>query len=140
MNQGGWYDYRNQRHYEGGQHADVPVDGASIPVFARGGSILVTGQPAQSTLAQRIDTLTITVYPGADATFTLYEDEGSNTDYEQGQWSRIRLDWNDKSQRLTIQKREGQYVGMPLRRHFIVNVVGGQQKTVAYKGRRLTVR
>ena len=140
VNQGGWYDYRNQRHYEGGQHADVPVDGASIPVFARGGSILVTGQPAQSTLAQRIDTLTITVYPGADATFTLYEDEGSNTDYEQGQWSRIRLDWNDKSQRLTIQKREGQYAGMPLRRHFIVNVVGSQQKTVAYKGRRLTVR
>ena len=140
QNKGGWYDYRSGRHYEGGQHVDVPTDLATIPVFARGGSILPLGQTALSTSTQHVDTLEIKVYPGADATFTLYEDEGTTTDYERGQYSRIRFDWNDKSHTLTIQKREGEFAGMPRHRHFLVSVADGPQKTVSYKGRRVTIK
>ena len=140
LNKGGWYDYRSGRHYEGGQHVDVPTDLATIPVFARGGSILPLGQTALSTSTQHVDTLEIKVYPGADATFTLYEDEGTTTDYERGQYSRIRFDWNDKSHTLTIQKREGEFAGMPRHRHFLVSVADGPQKTVSYKGRRVTIK
>ncbi len=33
--------------------------------------------------------LEIRIYPGADATFVLYEDEGDNYNYEQGKFSMI---------------------------------------------------
>jgi alpha-D-xyloside xylohydrolase len=34
--QGGWDDFRSDRHYEGGQYVTVPVTKAAIPVFRRG--------------------------------------------------------------------------------------------------------
>ena len=33
--EGGWTDFRNGEHYEGGRYVDVPVDLTAIPVFVR---------------------------------------------------------------------------------------------------------
>ena len=100
--QGGWYDYHTGKHYDGGQEVTTMTDKGHIPVFVRAGSILPLD----------IDgVLTIRVYPGADGTFTLYEDDGVSNDYEKGERSETTLVWNDKNKKLTIGERQGAYKG-----------------------------
>ena len=105
---GGWYDRSTNRHYDGGQTVTTAVDKSSIPVFVRAGSIVPLAGD------------TISVYPGADASFTLYDDDGTSTAYEQGQCSRILLKWDDRRQRFTVGKPQGRFAGMDKRRKFTV--------------------
>ena len=51
--------------------------------------------------------LELRVYPGGDASFTLYEDEDDNYDYEKGVHSTIRFDWSDAARQLKIGARQG---------------------------------
>jgi alpha-D-xyloside xylohydrolase len=78
------------------------------------------------------------IYPGADATFTLYEDEGINYDYEKGAYSTIRMDWDEESRSFTIGKRNGSFAGMEKTRTFSVNLMG-ETKSVEYNGKAVTV-
>ena len=43
----------------------------------------------------------VCVYPGADASFTLYNDDGKTYAYEHGDAQITRLHWDDKAKRLT---------------------------------------
>jgi len=73
---------------------------------------------------ESVDPLEIRVYPGADASFTIYEDEGDTYNYETGKYSQIPLTWNDAAKTLTIGARTGSYTGMPMTRTFNVVFVG----------------
>ena len=125
---GGWYDFRTRQHHNGGQ--TVSTDARRIPVFVRAGSILPLSENAD---------LDLLVCPGADASFVLYEDDGTTTDYQKGKCSRIALQWDDARHRLTIGGRTGNYPGMAQRRTFRVKVMGGGEATVKYKGKKTTV-
>ena len=93
--QGGWYDYHTGRHYDGGQTVRTATDKAGIPVFVRAGSIIpVSGDE-------------VLVYAGADGSFTLYEDDGTTLAYEQGEYSRITFQWNDKKGKLKVSHGKG---------------------------------
>ena len=80
------------------------------------------------------------VYPGANGSFVLYEDEGDSYNYEKGQYATITFDWNDKGRTLTIGARRGSYPGMLQSRTFTVVLPDGRQKTVNYNGAKTTVR
>ena len=80
------------------------------------------------------------VYPGADGSFTLYEDEFDNYNYEDGAYTEIPLSWDEASRTLTIGARKGAYDGMLKSRRFVVDVPGGKSKTVNYTGRAVTVK
>ena len=126
-NEGGWYDYYTGRHYEGGQSVTTDVAADFIPVFVRAGSIIpVKGDE-------------VLLYPGADGSFTLYEDDGATRDYEQGQCSRITFQWDDASRRLTISKRQGKYQGMPNRRTYHVKLANETRVNVNYQGKTTTI-
>ena len=64
------------------------------------------------------DNLELRIYPGADGSFTLYEDENDNYNYEKGLYSTITFNWNDSSNTLTINDREGTFPGMLEQRRF----------------------
>ena len=137
---GGWYDYHTGQQYVGGQTVTTHVTPALIPVFVRSGSIIPLASDVQSVAAlAHNDSLTIRVYPGADATFTLYEDDGTTLAYEQGQQSRIPLLWDETHRTLTIGKRDGHYPGMLNKRHITVILPDGKQKSVHYKGKKVKV-
>jgi alpha-D-xyloside xylohydrolase len=53
------------------------------------------------------------VYAGADADFTLYQDDGSTYKYEKGERATIAIHWDNAKGKLTIGDRVGQYPGMP---------------------------
>lgn len=137
-NQAGWYDWWTGEKVDGGQYITAKVDIRTIPVYVKGGSIVPTG-PDKQYVAEKVDgPVVINVYPGADAAFTLYEDEGINYDYEKGAYSTIRMDWDEESRSLTIGRRNGSFAGMEKTRTFAVTLMG-ETKTVEYNGKAVTV-
>ena len=109
-------------------------------MFVRAGSILPLAPVVQYAEQSKWEKLEIVVYPGADATFTLYEDEGDNYNYEKGIYSTITFKWNDKAGVLTIDKRQGSFPGMLTTRKFNVKIAGSTAKSITYNGKRTTVR
>lgn len=135
---GGWYDFRTRTRYAGGKAVDTEVAPDHIPVFVRAGAILPMGPSRQHTGETPDAPLTLCIYPGADGSYTLYEDEGDNYNYEKGMRSEIRFAWNDAAQRLTISKRKGSYPGMPQVRQLTVVLPDGTTRTLRYDGRAQT--
>jgi alpha-D-xyloside xylohydrolase len=86
------------------------------------------------------DNLEIRVYPGADATFTLYEDEGDNYNYEQGICSTITFEWSDRTGILTIGQRKGSYPGMLQSRKFTIVLPDGASSVVEYQGKEVSCK
>lgn len=137
-NQAGWYDWWTGRKLDGGQYVNAEADIETIPVYVKGGSIVPTG-PDRQHVAEKVDGPVIfNVYPGADASFTLYEDEGINYNYEDGAYSTITLNWNDAERSLTIGSRNGSFEGMEKERRFSVNLMG-ETRTIEYNGNQITV-
>ena len=95
-----WYNFWTNERLHGGQTviAAAPID--VIPLFVRAGSILPLGEPVESTnQTQKIARLR--VYPGADADFDLYNDDGTTYNYEKGQFDLTHLHWSDAVGRLS---------------------------------------
>ena len=97
--------------------ARAPLD--TMPIFVRAGSILPLG-PEITYADTAADPIELRVYTGADGSFTLYEDEGDNYNYEKGVYATIPITWNETSQNLTIATRQGSFPGMLTNRTFRV--------------------
>lgn len=142
----GWYDFYTGRHFTGGQtiEADAPYE--RMPLFVPEGSILVTGSPMQYSNELPADTLTLHLYRGADASFTLYEDDGLTYAYERGESLRIPLTYSERTGILRIGKQEGTYPGAPARRTFHIVVTSPTDptsrlmQTVEYRGKEVKVK
>ena len=139
VNKAGWYDFRTGKHYAGGQSVETAVNRINIPVYVKGGSILPIGPDKQYAADKADAPIELHIYAGADATFTLYEDDGHTNEYEQGKCSRILFTWNDAAQSLTIDKRKGTFEGMPATRTFIV-IKDGKKQEVTYQGKKVNVK
>ena len=120
---GGWYEWASGKPYQGGAQVEVPVTNERIPVFARAGSIIPL---AADTLA---------LFPGADADFTLYEDDGVSLDYKKGDSASIRLQWDEQKRLLTIHRQRGQFKGMAKKRTFTLVLPSGQTHDIPYSGK-----
>jgi alpha-D-xyloside xylohydrolase len=94
-----WYNYWTNERVRGGQTiiANAPID--TIPLFVRAGSILPLGAAVEST-AQKQAIASVRVYPGADASFTLFSDDGNTYSYEKGLSSITRLYWDEATHEL----------------------------------------
>jgi alpha-glucosidase/alpha-D-xyloside xylohydrolase len=91
---GDWYNYWTNEKLRGGQTVSVAAPIDTIPLFVRAGSILPLGSPVlDANQPQKI--ASVRVYPGADADFTLYSDDGKTYDYESGKNSLTQLHWDE---------------------------------------------
>lgn len=145
-----WFDFWTGEKLQGGQtvNKEVPID--IMPIYVKAGSILPFGPSVQYAQEKKWDNLEIRVYPGADGTFTLYEDEADSYNYEKGAFSTITFHWDDAKQTLTIDARKGSFVGMLPTRTFNVSLVGpntavgdasnGKGSVVKYQGKRKSIR
>ena len=129
-----WYDFWTNKMYKGGQTVTLTTTLNRVPMFVRAGSILPLGQEMQYVGEKSWDDLEIRVYPGADGSFTLYEDEGDGYNYEKGYYATITFRWNDKARQLTIGTRQGGYKGMILDRKFTIVLPDGTSRTVSHDG------
>ena len=116
----------------------------------RAGSILPLGGDIQSTAEESSEPVTLIVYAGADGSFTLYEDEGTNYNYEKGRYSMIPLKYESATSTLNIGDRKGSYDGMKEKRMFNIVKVDATSprgashalcgKQVSYDGKAVSVK
>jgi alpha-D-xyloside xylohydrolase len=145
----GWYDFwTNQRHDGGTMVArDAPLD--IVPLYVRAGTILPMGPVVQYATEKPEAAIEVRIYPGADAKFTLYEDDNETYNYEKGQSARTTLVWNDAARTLAIGARRGAYPGMVKQRTFKLVLAdeangkglgsGQANRTVTYAGQPMSV-
>jgi alpha-D-xyloside xylohydrolase len=94
-----WYNYWTNQRVHGGQTIDVAAPIDTLPLFVRAGSIVPLGAAIEST-NQVQEIAKLRVYPGANADFTLYTDDGTTYAYEKGDSSTAHLHWDDAAQKL----------------------------------------
>jgi len=145
-----WYDFWDGTRHAGGQRVtrDVPLD--IMPLYVRAGSIVPMGPEVQYATQNPGAPYEVRIYPGANAHFTLYEDDNETYDYEKGQRATYDLVWNDKARTLTIGARRGTFPGMVQRRRLDLVLVGPGKangiaaapaaRHVTYDGKAVTVR
>ena len=151
----GWYDL-----YTGtlaaakgasGRRLTVDAPYERIPVYVPGGSILPFGPSLEWCDERPAELINLYVYAGGDAHFTLYEDEGTNYNYERGKYATIEISYCDASRTLTFGQRKGSFSGMLSKRRFNIVYVTPENarplrldapagKTVWYDGKALAVR
>jgi len=137
----GWFDFWSGQHFADGRSVEVDAKLDQIPLFVPAGSILPFGPKEQFVSEKPADPIELRVYPGADATFTLYEDEGTNYNYDHGNFSTIELKWNDRKFEIEIGKRFGSFPHMLQERKFSMHVAGSSSKPriVEYRGEVLRI-
>ena len=150
--QKGWYDFYTGAYHAGGQTivADAPYD--KIPVFIPEGAILPIGPEMQWSDEKKPELIDLYVYAGKDGSYTLYEDEGTNYNYEKGKYAVIDFKYDDARKLVTIGARKGSFDGMLQKRRFNIILVDQKKqqgvnlakspngKVVKYSGQAMTVK
>ncbi len=150
--QKGWYDFYTGTYHAGGQTivADAPYD--KIPVFIPEGAILPIGPEMQWSDEKKPELIDLYVYAGKDGSYTLYEDEGTNYNYEKGKYAVINFKYDDARKQITIGARKGSFDGMLQKRRFNIILVDQKKqqgvnlakspkgKVVKYAGQAMTVK
>ena len=147
-----WYDFWTNARHSGGQFAATACPLDRFPLFVRAGSI-VPMSPVMNHVAEKPGApYEIRVYPGADAAFTIYEDDNETYAYEKGQRATVELRWNDQTRTLSVGKRQGSFPGMVAERQLRVVLATDSAtagiaepkvdlgQSVRYTGKPLTVK
>jgi len=147
----GWYDFYSGKYLNGGQKSSVEAPYERIPLYVREGSILPVGPEIEYTAEKPADPLTVLVYTGKDCGFKLYEDEGTNYNYEKGSSSNISFNYSEARKELKISEREGDFPGMLKSRTFNIifinkdnpvpyNPLVTPDSIISYSGKGVTVK
>jgi len=127
---GAWFDFWTGERVQGGAEISREVDLETTPLYVRAGAILPLG-PAKQYVEHKVDEpLSISIYPGADASFLLYEDDGSSFDYRKGKWMGVQMAWHDARRVLKLSLASGSRILPPLRRNIEVKLGQNTRATV----------
>jgi Glycosyl hydrolases family 31/Domain of unknown function (DUF5110)/IPT/TIG domain/NPCBM-associated, NEW3 domain of alpha-galactosidase len=137
---GTWTDWFTGATFQGpgAQTLTVPLD--RMPVFVKAGGIIPEQAPMDHVGAKPGAPLTLRVYPGETGRFTLYQDAGSGSGYQNGQYSltSISTRQHDSVSTVDIGPSRGSYPGQPGTRSFEVDIVGvSRPRTVLLDGQPL---
>jgi alpha-D-xyloside xylohydrolase len=146
--EGTWVDFWTGKSLQGNTILNVDAPLERIPLYVKAGAVIPVGPKVQFAMQKTAWPLRILVYPGANGNFELYEDEGENYNYENGQSSKIVFNWNDATKTLKIGNLEGSFDGMQADREFMILLVkdgvggleNGESKRVSYKGSTVQVK
>jgi alpha-D-xyloside xylohydrolase len=146
-----WYNFWTGETSPDGRRVEVAAPIETLPLFIRPGSILPLGPFLQYSNEKPANPIELRIYPGANGSFTLYEDEGDSYRYEKGVYAMIPFAWDDAAKTLTIGPRQGDFPGMLKERTFNVVLVknthgngiavaGTPDQVVKYSGTELKVK
>jgi alpha-D-xyloside xylohydrolase len=121
--QSGWYDLYTGQHIDGGQRLVVDAPYERIPVFVREGAIIPFGPQMEWSDEKPAELINLFIYAGQNGQFQLYEDEGTNYNYERGKYSTIDICYDDATRTVSFSKRQGAFDGMLKNRRFNVVLV-----------------
>jgi len=115
-----WFDFWTGDRYQGGKVIAAKAGIATIPLFARAGSILPLGPAIQYADQRSEEPIELRIYPGKDASYQLYDDAGDGDGYTRREYATTLLEWSQASGQLTIRAREGSFPGMRGQQAFLV--------------------
>ena len=148
----GWHNLHTGEHLDGGQTVTADAPYGRIPVFVPDGAIIPLGPEMQWSDEKEPDSIDLCVYSGRNGSFELYEDEGTNYNYERGRFATITFNYDDRRRTLTIGKRKGSFSGMLATRVFNVTLnpaltadgrcesTAGKTVRAVYRGRQITIK
>lgn len=125
---GQWYDFWTGQLRNGGTTMTVNAPLSQIPLHMRAGSIVPMGPEIQYA-SERADTIELRIYPGADGSFTMYEDQGDGYDYETGKYATIPITYVDETRNVIIGARKGSFPGMDAKKVFNIVFVKNDHGT-----------
>jgi alpha-glucosidase/alpha-D-xyloside xylohydrolase len=138
---GNWYDFWTSQRLAGGRDISRPVDLETTPLYVRAGSILPLG-PVKQYVSEKSDhPLSLSIYAGTDASFMLYEDDGTSFDYRAGEWMGLQVNWSESDRALTLRLAQGSRMLPPARREIQVKLMpSGATEQVAFDGKPLELK
>jgi alpha-glucosidase/alpha-D-xyloside xylohydrolase len=138
---GTWYDFWTREKLEGGREITRKVDLETIPLYVRAGAIVPMGPVKQYTWEKVDGPMTVWVYPGADGTFSWYEDDGTSFNFRNGELMRVNLAWSNSQRRLTMRLVNGSKMLAPQRRGIVVRVAGESvSRNATFDGRPVDIQ
>ena len=146
----GWYNLYTNEYVAGGQQLIVDAPYECIPVFVREGAIIPFGPEMEWSDEKPAELINLYVYAGQNGYFQLYEDEGTNYNYEKGKYATIDITYDDATKTVSFGARKGQFPGMLKNRQFNVvliskdaskplNLDNPEGKLVQYNGKAVSV-
>jgi len=136
---GDWYDFWTGRRQEGGRSFRLPVTLESLPLFVRGGAFVFRQPVVQHTAEMPGQPLIVEIYPAAQSTATLYEDDGETLDYTRGVSAQRRFEQRREPQRVVVSASAVSGSFRPAARHLVLAVrLDGAPRRVLLDGAPLT--
>ncbi|MGZ4000733.1 MAG: DUF5110 domain-containing protein, partial [Mucilaginibacter sp.] len=146
-----WYNFWTGEKFPGGATYDIHTPIETMPLYVRAGSIIPMGPEVEYATQKTGKPTELCIYPGANGSFTVYEDENDNYNYEKGKYAAYTFTWNDKARTLAISDTKGSYAGMPKIGKFDIvlvnsghgsneNVTEKADREVKYSGKGMTVK
>lgn len=130
-----WIEWQSGKKVRGGRSIETEVTIETIPLYIRAGSIIVSSEIVEYADAQTDKPLTVAIYPGRDAIFTLYSDAGDGYEYKKGQFDTIDLLWNEQKKELSIVPKN---ICMVKNKEFTI-ILGNDVRNIHYEGKPITV-
>jgi alpha-D-xyloside xylohydrolase len=149
--QSSWYNLYTGEMIEGGQRLVVDAPYEQIPVFVRSGAIIPFGPEMEWSDEKPAELIHLYIYAGANGQFQLYEDEGTNYNYEKGKYATIDITYDDATRTVSFGARKGQFAGMLKNRQFNIVLISKEHpqplnldnpsgKLVQYNGKAVSVK
>jgi alpha-glucosidase (family GH31 glycosyl hydrolase) len=137
---GRWYDFWTNEVHDGGREITREVDLATLPLYIRAGAVIPMG-PLRQYTAEKVDgPLTLTVFPGADGTSILYEDDGESFDFRRGEFMHLEMRWSDAARHLDLRLAHGSRVMGQGNIHIEVRLAGqAPVKSILFRGQPISM-
>ncbi len=139
---GGWFDLSDGRYVSGGSAFTAPAPYDKIPLYARAGRIVVTGNEICSTVEMQKD-LCINIFGEGNAQFSLYSDDALSYAYEKGRHAHIDMVWDNDTRTLSLSGVKGCAAEMPDYGSFKIRLFthnGIATSSIAYDGTETEVK
>ena len=129
--QGEWFDFFDGRHYTShpaeGRRLEAWRDLDRMPVFAKPGAIVPLQMPAEGEALNSVANpraLQVVVFPGAENSFTLWEDDGAAQSKDRWASTEMALRFEGDSAQFSIASAEGATDVIPASRDWTVTFRG----------------
>lgn len=137
---GDWYDFWTDKKIAGEQTITSPAALNSQPMFVKAGSIIPMGPKVQYATQKTDKPITLKVYPGKNAQYTLYFDDNKSYNYEKGKYTELRVFYKESDRSVTVTQGDGSYIDFAeTPQAFVIELAGeGVKAKAEFVGKTLT--
>ncbi len=132
---GDWYDFENGTRYTGGRMLPIFRGLEEWPAFVKAGGIIPMDHgEGYDPLLHNPSSLLLRIYPGADGSFRLVEDDGTKAEPAETDYAVTEYTWKWSEQAvLTIHPAQGDLSSVPAERRYTLAFYGIQDSALTVR-------